>query len=80
MSRRRRHVTRWVAGGVLLVLVVVGIVLATRTPQEATAVQSQLLGRQAPDYWNGSVGPAASLVSAGVAAILTSTSFSGFSV
>ena len=34
----RRHVTRWVAGGVLVVLVVVGIVLATRTPQEATAV------------------------------------------
>ena len=28
----------------------VGIVLATRTPQEATAVQSALLGRQAPDF------------------------------
>ena len=40
--------TRWVAGAVLLVLVVVGIVLATRTPQEATAVQSPLLGRTAP--------------------------------
>ena len=50
MSRRRRHVTRWVAGAVLVVLVVVGIVLATRTPQEATAVQSQLLGRQAPEF------------------------------
>jgi cytochrome c biogenesis protein CcmG/thiol:disulfide interchange protein DsbE len=37
-----------VAGGVLLVLVVVGIVLATRTPQEATAVQSPLLGQRAP--------------------------------
>ena len=49
MSRRRRHATRWVAGAVLLVLVVVGIVLATRTPQEATAVPSPLLGRQAPD-------------------------------
>jgi cytochrome c biogenesis protein CcmG, thiol:disulfide interchange protein DsbE len=46
--RRRRHAARWVAGGVLLVLVVVGIVLATRTPEEATAVSSPLLGRQAP--------------------------------
>ena len=27
-----------------------GIVLATRTPQEATAVQSPLLGRQAPEF------------------------------
>ncbi|HEX4435102.1 MAG TPA: TlpA disulfide reductase family protein [Acidimicrobiales bacterium] len=48
MTRRRRHAARWVAGGVLLVLVVVGIVLATRTPQEATAVQSPLLGERAP--------------------------------
>jgi cytochrome c biogenesis protein CcmG, thiol:disulfide interchange protein DsbE len=48
VSRRRRHATRWVAGAVLLVLVVVGIVLATRTPQEATAVQSPLLDRPAP--------------------------------
>jgi cytochrome c biogenesis protein CcmG/thiol:disulfide interchange protein DsbE len=39
-----------VAGAVLLVLVVVGIVLATRTPQEATAVASPLLGRQAPAF------------------------------
>lgn len=46
--RRRRHVIRWVAGAVLVVLAAVGIVLATRTPQEATAVQSPLLGRQAP--------------------------------
>jgi cytochrome c biogenesis protein CcmG/thiol:disulfide interchange protein DsbE len=45
---RRRHLTRWIAGGVLVVLVVVGIVLATRTPQEATAVQSPLLGHRAP--------------------------------
>ncbi len=48
--KRRRHATRWVAGAVLLVLVVVGIVLATRTPQEATAVASPLLGRQAPSF------------------------------
>jgi cytochrome c biogenesis protein CcmG/thiol:disulfide interchange protein DsbE len=32
----------------LAVLVVVGVVLATRTPQEATAVSSPLLGRPAP--------------------------------
>jgi cytochrome c biogenesis protein CcmG/thiol:disulfide interchange protein DsbE len=50
MSRPRRHATRWVAGAVLLVLVVVGIVLATRTPQEATAVQSPLLGQAAPAF------------------------------
>jgi cytochrome c biogenesis protein CcmG, thiol:disulfide interchange protein DsbE len=50
MSRRRRHATRWVAGAVLLVLVVVGIVLATRTPQQATAVSSPLLGREAPAF------------------------------
>ena len=47
-GRRRRHPTRWIAGAVLLALVVVGIVLATRTSQEATAVQSPLLGRTAP--------------------------------
>jgi cytochrome c biogenesis protein CcmG, thiol:disulfide interchange protein DsbE len=48
--RRRRHPTRWVAGAVLVALVVVGVVLATRTPQEATAVQSPLLGRTAPAF------------------------------
>lgn len=48
--RPRRHVIRWVAGAVLLVLVVVGIVLATRTPQQATAVSSPLLGRAAPAF------------------------------
>ena len=42
--------TRWVAGAVMVVLVVVGVVLATRTPQEATAVQSPLLGRAAPQF------------------------------
>jgi cytochrome c biogenesis protein CcmG/thiol:disulfide interchange protein DsbE len=47
-DRRRGHLTRWVAGAVLLVLVVVGVVLATRTPQEATAVDSPLLGHAAP--------------------------------
>jgi cytochrome c biogenesis protein CcmG, thiol:disulfide interchange protein DsbE len=48
--RPRSHLTRWVAGAVLVVLVVVGVVLATRTPQEATAVVSPLLGHQAPDF------------------------------
>ena len=47
---RRRHATRWVAGAVLVVLATVGLVLATRTPQEATAVQSPLLGHQAPSF------------------------------
>jgi cytochrome c biogenesis protein CcmG/thiol:disulfide interchange protein DsbE len=47
-ERRLRHPVRWVAGAVLLVVVVVGVVLATRTPQEATAVASPLLGRTAP--------------------------------
>jgi cytochrome c biogenesis protein CcmG/thiol:disulfide interchange protein DsbE len=49
-GRGRNHLIRWVAGGVLVVLVVVGIVLATRTPQEATAVQSPLLGQRAPAF------------------------------
>ncbi len=49
-GRRRSHLIRWVAGTVLLVLIVVGVVLATRTPQEATAVQSPLLGHAAPDF------------------------------
>jgi cytochrome c biogenesis protein CcmG/thiol:disulfide interchange protein DsbE len=49
-ERRRRHLIRWVAGAVLAVVVVVGIVLATRTPQGATAVQSPLLGHRAPAF------------------------------
>ncbi len=48
--RRRGHPARWLAGAVLLVLVVVGIVLATRTPQEATEVQSPLVGQAAPAF------------------------------
>lgn len=47
---RRRHTTRWVAGLVLLVLAIVGVVLATRTPQEATEVQSPLVGHMAPQF------------------------------
>jgi cytochrome c biogenesis protein CcmG/thiol:disulfide interchange protein DsbE len=49
-ARKRRHTTRWLAAGVLAVLVVVGIVLATRTPQEATQVDSALLGHMAPNF------------------------------
>jgi cytochrome c biogenesis protein CcmG, thiol:disulfide interchange protein DsbE len=47
---RRRHTTRWVAGVVLLCLAVVGVVLATRTPQEATQVETPLVGHMAPGF------------------------------
>jgi len=47
---RRRHTTRWVAIGLLGVLAAVGVVLATRTPQEATAVDSPLLAHAAPAF------------------------------
>jgi len=47
---KRRHTTRWVAGFVLVVLAIIGVVLATRTPQEATAVQSPLVGHMAPQF------------------------------
>jgi thiol-disulfide isomerase/thioredoxin len=49
-QRRRRHTTRWVAGAVLLCLAIVGVVLATRTPQEAVAVDSPLVGHAAPSF------------------------------
>ena len=45
---RRRHTTRWIAGVVLVCLAVIGVVLATRTPQEATQVESPLVGHMAP--------------------------------
>ncbi len=54
-GRRRGHLARWLAGAVLLVLVVVGIVLATRTPQEATEVQSPLQGQAAPAFSGASL-------------------------
>jgi cytochrome c biogenesis protein CcmG/thiol:disulfide interchange protein DsbE len=47
-NRRRRHLTRWVAGGVLLVLVVVAVVAATRPSSQATQAQSPLVGHRAP--------------------------------
>jgi len=49
-SKKRRHTTRWLAGTVLALLVVVGVVLATRTPQESTQVTSPLLGHMAPTF------------------------------
>jgi cytochrome c biogenesis protein CcmG, thiol:disulfide interchange protein DsbE len=45
---RRRHTARWVTGAVLVVLVVVSVVLATRPSVQATAVQSPLDGHAAP--------------------------------
>ncbi|HVC14778.1 MAG TPA: TlpA disulfide reductase family protein [Acidimicrobiales bacterium] len=45
---RRRHVTRWVAGAVLVVLVAVAVVAATRPSSQATEVQSPLVGHRAP--------------------------------
>jgi cytochrome c biogenesis protein CcmG/thiol:disulfide interchange protein DsbE len=49
MARRtRRHTARYVAVAVLAVLATVGVVLATRTPQEATEVESPLVGHVAP--------------------------------
>lgn len=47
-GRPRRHLTRWVAGAVLLVLVVVAVVAATRPSSRATQAQSPLVGRRAP--------------------------------
>ena len=46
--RRLRHPARWLAGAVLLVLAIVGIVAATRPSYQATQVASPLLGRPAP--------------------------------
>jgi cytochrome c biogenesis protein CcmG/thiol:disulfide interchange protein DsbE len=45
---RRRHTARWVTVGVLVVLIVVSVVLATRPTVQATAVQSPLDGAPAP--------------------------------
>ncbi|HTX63099.1 MAG TPA: TlpA disulfide reductase family protein [Acidimicrobiales bacterium] len=44
----RRHVTRWVAAAVLLVLVAVAIVAATRPSIQATEAESPLVGHRAP--------------------------------
>ena len=46
--RRPRHRARWVAGGLLVVLVTVAVVAATRPSVQATPFQSPLLGHRAP--------------------------------
>jgi cytochrome c biogenesis protein CcmG, thiol:disulfide interchange protein DsbE len=46
--RRRRHTARWVTGALLVVIVVVSVVLATRPTVQATVVQSPLDGHAAP--------------------------------
>ncbi|MGH8979990.1 MAG: TlpA family protein disulfide reductase [Acidimicrobiales bacterium] len=43
-----RHPTRWIAGFALLALVVVSVVVATRPSNQATSVQSPLVGHAAP--------------------------------
>lgn len=51
MTRRRaRHPARWIATGVLVVLVVLGVVLATRPSATATQAASPLVGKQAPPF------------------------------
>jgi cytochrome c biogenesis protein CcmG/thiol:disulfide interchange protein DsbE len=55
-ERKRSHRARWLGGTALLILVALGIVLATRTPQEATQVQSPLLGRSAPSFTGTALG------------------------
>ena len=48
--RRRRHTARWVAGGVLVLLVAVAVVAATRPSYQAADVASPLVGRRAPAF------------------------------
>ncbi|MGH9100995.1 MAG: TlpA family protein disulfide reductase, partial [Acidimicrobiales bacterium] len=47
-QRPRRHVARWVAGGVVVVLVALSVVAATRPSQQASQVESPLVGHRAP--------------------------------
>ncbi len=47
---RRRHPVRWVAAAGLVVLVVLAVVLATRPPYQATAVDGPLVGAPAPAF------------------------------
>lgn len=48
MTGRRRHVVRWVAAAAVTALVVLAVVLATRPPYQATAVDGPLVGSPAP--------------------------------
>jgi peroxiredoxin len=45
-----KHPARLIAGTVLVVLVVLAVVLATRPPYQATAVDGPLVGRAAPTF------------------------------
>ncbi len=47
---RPRHTARWIAAGMVLVLIVVSVVLATRPPYQASEVESPLLGQRAPSF------------------------------
>jgi cytochrome c biogenesis protein CcmG/thiol:disulfide interchange protein DsbE len=49
-SRRRRHAIRLIAAAVLLALLVVSIVIATRPSQQATQGNTPLIGKQAPGF------------------------------
>lgn len=48
LELRVHHRARWVAGALLLALVVVAVVAATRPTQQATEVQSPIVGKAAP--------------------------------
>lgn len=49
MRMKVQHPTRWVAVAVLLALVVVALVAATRPTEQAAQVQSPLVGKAAPE-------------------------------
>ena len=62
MAPGSRHIARWIAGGLLMVLIAVSIFLATRPSYQATEVASPLLGQQAPDFTQTTLqGPTLSL-------------------
>jgi len=47
---RRRYTARWVAGGVLVVLVALAVVAATRPTFQAASAGSPLIGAKAPEF------------------------------
>jgi cytochrome c biogenesis protein CcmG/thiol:disulfide interchange protein DsbE len=49
-TRRRRYAIRWIAAVVLVALVVVSVVLATRPSQQATQGNTPLIGKVAPGF------------------------------
>ena len=48
--RRPRHTARWVAGAIVVILVAVAVVAATRPTYQAAQVASPLVGRAAPHF------------------------------